>query len=260
MHKRAQEGCEFIVKIFEVIKLYRKKGIVMEYYPLGSLCDVNKYVPLSPSLICRIHKEISEAIRHLHKGVTEENNKTYRVTHNDIKPQNVLISGDFHAYLSDFGGSTMATNTYCRSSDRKQQSDDVWAAETSYYKAPERQKNRELVPSTKSDVYSLGVCLHESLCRGNIIRNSSFFDQLKSNEYKTVAAVYKQLKELEEEKSRNPVEVEVLYYLLKVLLSCCTEDYDNRPGVTEIFNRFNDLYKKYELEKLCESKVKQLIS
>jgi serine/threonine-protein kinase len=70
------------------------------------------------------------------------------VLHRDLKPANIMIDGRGHARLADFG--LAAVGTDLRPGE---------IAGTPAYMAPEQLEGREL--STKSDIYSLGVVLHE---------------------------------------------------------------------------------------------------
>ena len=70
------------------------------------------------------------------------------VLHRDLKPANIMIDGRGHARLADFGLAAAA--------------DDVRAGDiagTPAYMAPEQLEGREL--STKTDLYALGLVLHE---------------------------------------------------------------------------------------------------
>src|SRR5436305_1498002 len=77
------------------------------------------------------------------------------VLHRDLKPANVMIDGDGHVRLTDFGLAMIAT----AGSDPKSGSDPGIRAGTPAYMAPAPLAGREVSP--RSDIYTLGLVLHE---------------------------------------------------------------------------------------------------
>ncbi|ETN12885.1 TKL protein kinase [Phytophthora nicotianae INRA-310] len=94
------------------------------------------------------------------------------VTHGDLKPQNVLITEDFHAKIADFGLATFrakaATSTSSHmlstSSDDGDEAPDFEgiAGGTAAYMAPELLSS-SMIANEKTDVYSFGVLMNEVL-------------------------------------------------------------------------------------------------
>jgi beta-lactam-binding protein with PASTA domain/tRNA A-37 threonylcarbamoyl transferase component Bud32 len=80
----------------------------------------------------------------------------YGIIHRDIKPQNLILTGDGTVKVTDFGiaraGNTNMTQTGS-------------VLGTAYYLSPEQAQGRELTPA--SDLYSLGIVLYE-LTTGNL--------------------------------------------------------------------------------------------
>jgi len=74
---------------------------------------------------------------------------TRGVLHRDLKPGNVMIDGEGHARIADFGLAGMAEAI---------QADDVRSG-TPAYMAPEQLEGREV--TQRSDIYSLGLLLYE---------------------------------------------------------------------------------------------------
>jgi beta-lactam-binding protein with PASTA domain/tRNA A-37 threonylcarbamoyl transferase component Bud32 len=74
----------------------------------------------------------------------------YGIIHRDIKPQNLILTGDGTVKVTDFGiaraGNTNMTQTGS-------------VLGTAYYLSPEQAQGRELTPA--SDLYSLGIVLYE---------------------------------------------------------------------------------------------------
>ncbi|KPA76923.1 putative protein kinase [Leptomonas pyrrhocoris] len=92
-----------IVSLYEVIddpsadKLY----LVMQYVDKGVVAKVavranSDYVcdPIPPAQLVRYAREMLTGLQYLHR---------HDVVHRDLKPDNILVSRDGHAYLADFG-------------------------------------------------------------------------------------------------------------------------------------------------------------
>lgn len=77
------------------------------------------------------------------------------LAHCDLKPQNVLITGDGRVKVTDFG----IARAYTASLNTGERSDMVWG--TPQYYAPEQATGA--APTPASDVYSIGVMLYEML-------------------------------------------------------------------------------------------------
>lgn len=134
-----------IVPVYDVGEHNGQPYFVMRYMSGGSLNQlIAKKGKLSLTETAHIVGRVASALNHAHKQ---------NIIHRDIKPDNILFDLDDHAYISDFGVAQPADT------------DDGSTAEgqvgTPGYMSPE-QVNRELVDE-RSDVYSLGVVLHQML-------------------------------------------------------------------------------------------------
>jgi eukaryotic-like serine/threonine-protein kinase len=127
-------------------------AIEMEYFPsntLARLLDEGEQGFVgSYQKILGIYEQVITGVHYLH---------SLGMSHGDIKPQNILISGD-QAKLTDFGCSLLPEEIYSRSREN---------GGTILYSAPEfagtthREKNSQQI--FKGDVYSLGVLLYHLL-------------------------------------------------------------------------------------------------
>lgn len=123
-------------------------AIEMEYFPsqtLARLLDEGQGFVTSYDRVLGIYKQVLAGVAHLH---------TLGISHGDIKPQNILVSGD-RVKLTDFGCSVLPEEMYIRTREN---------GGTILYSAPEfagttgrKQKSAALF---KGDIYSLGVLLY----------------------------------------------------------------------------------------------------
>jgi len=75
------------------------------------------------------------------------------ILHNDIKPQNILLTALLHPYLSDFAVSSSICDVLLPAPP------DVHILGTTVYTAPELLSAEDVPTSSESDIYSLGVTL-----------------------------------------------------------------------------------------------------
>jgi serine/threonine protein kinase, bacterial len=100
--------------------------------------------PMSPPRAVAIVRQVAAALDAAHSG---------GVTHRDVKPENILITGDDFAYLLDFGIARADTDPGLTQAGM--------AMGTYKYMAPERFSDNEV--TYRSDIYSLACVLGECL-------------------------------------------------------------------------------------------------
>jgi serine/threonine protein kinase, bacterial len=110
--------------------------------------------PLSPPRAVAIVRQVAAALDAAH---------AQGVTHRDVKPENILITGDDFAYLVDFG--------IARSGEDAGVTQVGMAIGTYRYMAPERFSNSEV--TYQSDIYSLACVLGECLIGAPPFRGES---------------------------------------------------------------------------------------
>jgi serine/threonine-protein kinase len=118
----------------------------MEFVDGRPLMDHVRDAPDDPMLRLRLFLDICAAVQFAHRQL---------VVHRDIKPSNVLVTADGEVKLLDFGIATLL--------DVRQSADTQWRVHplTPAYAAPEQLRGEPV--STATDVYALGVLLHELL-------------------------------------------------------------------------------------------------
>ena len=132
-----------IVRVFDLDTHQGRPFLVMEFV---RGCDLAQYVrqqPLGPDAAARLVAEVARAVQAAHRQ---------GITHQDIKPQNILIDEAGRPRLSDFGIARLR---------------DLWAVEadqpiggTLGYMAPEQLAGDPDRIGPRSDVYALGGVLY----------------------------------------------------------------------------------------------------
>ncbi|CAE5963653.1 unnamed protein product [Arabidopsis arenosa] len=138
----------------------RKKAIIYEFMPNGSL---DKFISEKMSAkmewktLYNIAVGVSHGLEYLHSHCVS------RIVHFDIKPQNILMDGDFCPKISDFGLAKLCKNNESIMSM-------LHARGTVGYIAPEVFSQSFGGVSHKSDVYSYGMVVLEMIGARNIER------------------------------------------------------------------------------------------
>jgi ketosteroid isomerase-like protein len=101
--------------------------------------------PLAPERAAEIVAQVASALDAAHAA---------GLVHRDVKPANVLVAGDHHAYLGDFG------LTRLLSSDEQLTETGQWLGTTDFASPEQLQGHRV---DARADVYSLGCVLHAAL-------------------------------------------------------------------------------------------------
>ncbi|MCL1790554.1 MAG: Stk1 family PASTA domain-containing Ser/Thr kinase [Peptococcaceae bacterium] len=132
-----------IVSIYDVGRDGDIDYIVMEYIHGQTLKDIiRSNGPLETLDAVNLVYQVGEALRHAHAN---------NIIHRDIKPQNILVTSDGRAKVTDFGiarAVTSATLTH---------TGDIIGSV--HYLSPEQA--RGALVTEQSDIYSLGIILYE---------------------------------------------------------------------------------------------------
>lgn len=118
--------------------------IVMEHVPGGDLRDlISRRGTLSAAEVSNL-SGVAAGLAHAHER---------GVIHRDVKPHNILLDENGQPKLTDFG--------IARALDATQATRTGMYVGTARYSSPEQLQGKEVTP--KSDVYSLGATLYESV-------------------------------------------------------------------------------------------------
>lgn len=140
-----------IVRAFCVLNLNGFDSLIMEYggdKNLQELLDCPSEC-LSNSRQVKFALDISRGLAFAHRQ---------GLAHMDLKPSNVLVSDQDHCKLADFGCCQSVGDNGRPASPTKSSLTGTFA-----YRAPELFKGE--CPTTKADIYSLGICLWQMLTR-----------------------------------------------------------------------------------------------
>ncbi|WP_082946872.1 serine/threonine-protein kinase PknH/PknJ [Mycobacterium sp. ACS4054] len=142
---RAAAGLDepHVVPIFDFGEIDGRLYVAMRLIQGRDLQDLLGDGPFQPAYAVEIIEQIATALHAAHQ---------IGLVHRDVKPSNILVTGDDFAYLIDFGIARAAGETSLTSSSITV---GTWA-----YMAPERFKG---VADARSDIYALACVLYQSL-------------------------------------------------------------------------------------------------
>ena len=125
---------------------YCKEGSVFKYISTGE--------QISEEQCWNILHDVAAGLAYMH-------DRTPPLIHQDIKPDNILISNEGHYMITDFGISTKVRNTMATIQNAATMSSGTLA-----YMGPERFSTKPK-PLMASDVWSLGAMMYELMTGGN---------------------------------------------------------------------------------------------
>ena len=136
-----------IVPIYEVGQVGGEPFFSMGYIPGESLHERLAAGPLAPRIAAQIVQQVAEAVEYAHQR---------GIIHRDLKPANILLDGDGHPRVTDFG-LAKRTAEYSGLTMTGQ------VLGTPAYMPPEQARSQHEQVGPRSDVYSLGAVLYALL-------------------------------------------------------------------------------------------------
>jgi len=134
-----------ILHVYDAGKANDRYYIAMAYVEGGTLKDLLRQGPLEIESACSIGSQMADALDYAHR---------HGLIHRDVKPSNVLLTGDGRPLLTDFG---IAKALY----EAQQLTRTGISIGTPEYMAPEQAS--EQPPDGRTDIYALGILLYEML-------------------------------------------------------------------------------------------------
>ena len=136
-------NCENIVHVYDVGNVGDVYYIVMELVDGVTLKQyIHRKGRLNPRETMAIAAQVAVGLRAAH---------AHHVIHRDIKPQNIILSRDGKAKVTDFGIAKAATD--------ETRTLNMATMGSVHYISPEQAKGQ--VCDERSDIYSLGICMYE---------------------------------------------------------------------------------------------------
>jgi tRNA A-37 threonylcarbamoyl transferase component Bud32 len=134
-----------VISIYDVVEYEGRPCLIMEYLPSNSLADlISEHGVLPVGTVARIGTQIASALAAAH---------TAGIVHRDVKPANVLLTGDNVAKLTDFGISRADGDATVTAAGL--------LAGTPAYLPPEVAQGEDA--TFASDVYALGAMLYAAV-------------------------------------------------------------------------------------------------
>ena len=134
-----------VISIYDVVEYEGRPCLIMEYLPSSSLSDlIAEHGVLPVGTVARIGAQIAGALAAAH---------TAGIVHRDVKPANVLLTGDNVAKLTDFGISRADGDATLTAAGL--------LAGTPAYLPPEVAQGEDAIFA--SDVYALGAMLYAAV-------------------------------------------------------------------------------------------------
>ncbi|KAF8728849.1 hypothetical protein HU200_018138 [Digitaria exilis] len=202
--------------------------LVTKYVANGNLSDALHHdsSPIPLDIRLRISIEVAEALAYMHSQMYTH------VIHGDIKPANVLLDGNFHAKLADFGISRLV-NT-----DKTLYTKNVIGSIG--YMDPLFARDGLL--TSNSDVYSFGVVLFELITRkkATAVVNSVNIVSAFTN---ALARGARGARDMFDAEIANKVNMKIVEGVAKIAGECLIMERDKRPNMIDVVERLRVLIK-----------------
>ena len=241
-----------VVRIIGYTTWPASMGIIMEYMEGGSLETLlitkSAEVPSIPvDVRLRFGAEVASGIGFFHNIYKDQ-----RMTHGDLKADNVLLTSDLRCKVADFGGANLATMT--DPDDDAVKRANRRGEQTRVYSAPERLKNPGMKVSKAMDVYSFSMILYMILSRK---QPATFDSQSQVEDYiqKVQRGERPDLEEIDNLKSSVPrsclSDIETIEVLEDEMKKSWNQTPKYRPSIIQVRDRLNKLLVTKDPADIC---------
>ncbi len=188
-----------IASLFEIGRTKSTYFIAMEHVWGRDLLQLvnryrlrNQWVP--PDVVAWIARQVCYALEYAHQR-RDENGNPLSIVHRDVSPQNVLLAYRGDVKLIDFGVA-LATA-------RRTQTTAGTIKGKFGYMSPEQARGDNLDP--RSDIFALGICMHESLAGRRLFLGRDDVETLKNVQRAPIPSISKLV-------PGTPLEIETIVY------------------------------------------------
>ncbi|XP_048227552.1 putative receptor protein kinase ZmPK1 [Ricinus communis] len=229
----SQGEAEFLAEVSTVGKLnhmnliemlgYCAEGkhrlLVYEYMEKGSLAENLSSKELDWDKRFKIAVGTAKGLAYLHEECLEW------VLHCDVKPENILLDGDYQPKVSDFGLSRLISRGELHNSSFSR------VRGTRGYMAPEWILNQPI--TSKVDVYSYGMVVLEMLTGKGSKENKRLAQWVEKN-WNGASASTCWVKERTDAIMGMDIDEKKIETLIEVALKCVEECKDDRPSMSQV--------------------------
>ncbi|XP_032090672.1 receptor-interacting serine/threonine-protein kinase 3 [Thamnophis elegans] len=209
-------------------------GLVMEYMENGNLSNLMCQVPSMPwALRFRILYEIALAMNFLH-------NLDPPLLHLDLKPSNILLDGELHVRVSDFGLSKFRRRTTQQYKSSSGEEDTCGG--TLEFLPPESFVQFDYKPAPSTDVYSYGILMW------SVLSNQEPYHNLHPANMSSMIKMHipRGQRPLTEALENQVDKVLKLGKLIDLMKRCWSNEKKQRPSFQYCRDEMEDVYSCYK--------------
>ncbi|XP_070583298.1 receptor-interacting serine/threonine-protein kinase 3 isoform X1 [Erythrolamprus reginae] len=205
-------------------------GLVIEYMENGNLNNLMNQVPSIPwALRFRILNEVALAMNFLH-------NLKPPLLHLDLKPSNILLDGELHIRVSDFGLSKFkrGTTQQCNLSSGEEES----YGGTLEFMPPESFVDFNYKPAPSTDIYSYGILMW------SVLSNQEPYHNLHHGNVSSLIKMHipRGQRPRTEDLEKQVDQVLKLENLIELMRRCWSHDKDQRPSFRDCREEMEVVY------------------